>query len=168
MWRVVFVGVGIIMVTGLSCAPYSSPPKYFPITSGGQIALPARGASVRVIAQASEVQRTMVTWLAQYGYRILSDDGVAAVILGQVVEQPAMTAGVTPEVIIRLQRPPERASVIVGRAMMPIAMPQDDNVLHALTCQALATAWGYRPSGQLEIPSEPMCAVGKATDAVKS
>lgn len=126
------------------------------------MALPARGASVRVIAQECEVQRTMVTWLQQYGYRILSDDGVAAVILGQVVEQPAITVGITPEVIIRLQRPPEMVSVIVGRAMIPIAMPREKDLLHALTCQALATAWGYRPSGQLEIPSESMCAVGKA------
>ena len=161
-WRIFgFVALGIIAVTAVSCAPRPSPGTHFPITSGRPIALPARGASVRVIAQEFEVQRTMVTWLQQYGYRIVSDDGVAAVILGRVVEQPAMTAGITPEVIIRLQRPPEMVSVIVGRAMIPIAMPHNDGVLHALTCQALATAWGYRPSGQLEIPSELMCAVGK-------
>jgi len=31
----------------------------------------------------------------------------------------------------------------------------------SLTCQALAAAWGLRPSGQLEIPSHMMCTSGQ-------
>lgn len=36
-----------------------------------------------------------------------------------------------------------------------------EDVLMKLTCQALATAWGFRPSGQLEISSEAACAANK-------
>jgi hypothetical protein len=90
--------------------------------------------------------------------------GADAAILGEVVDQSAIWAGVTPEVIIRLQRPPGAPSVILGRAMMPIATG-GERMLHELTCQALAAAWGYRPSGQLDIPSEQMCTAGMAEDA---
>jgi len=114
------------------------------------------------------VQRTMVEWLERHGYRVVSDGATAAVIHGEAVDQPAIGPGVTPEVIIRLQRPPEMAMVIVGRAMMPVAVSREAGVLHALTCQALATAWGYRPSGQLDIPSESMCAVGTAAPSSAS
>ena len=152
----------MIAVVCLSCEPRPHPAKHFPITSGRPVDLPPRGASLRVIALEPEVQHTMVEGLQHHGYRIMSRAGAAAVILGEVVDQPAIGAGVTPEVMIRLQRPPGTASVLLGRAMMPIAISREDGVLHALTCQALATAWGYRPSGQLEILSEHMCAVGTA------
>ena len=33
-----------------------------------------------------------------------------------------------------------------------------------LTCQALAAAWGLRPSGQLEIPSQAMCTTGQTEE----
>jgi hypothetical protein len=132
---------------------------HFPITSGRPTDLPPRGATLRVIAVDGEVMRTTVVWLERHGYRVIQAAGADAAILCEVVDQPAIWAGVTSEVIIRLQRPSGTASVILGRAMMPIAT-RGEGVLHDLTCQALATAWGYRPSGQLDIPSEQMCTAG--------
>jgi hypothetical protein len=41
-------------------------------------------------------------------------------------------------------------------------------MLHELTCQALATAWGCRASGQLDIPSEQMCTAGMAEIQVRT
>jgi hypothetical protein len=76
--------------------------------------------------------------------------------LCEILDLPAICAGVTPEVIIRLQRPPGAASVILGRTMMPI-VTRGEGVLQGLTCQSLTIAWGYRPSGQLDIPSKWMC-----------
>jgi curli biogenesis system outer membrane secretion channel CsgG len=40
---------------------------------------------------------------------------------------------------------------------MDTGAPEDSFV--KLTCQALATAWGFRPAGQREIPSQSMCAI---------
>jgi hypothetical protein len=48
-----------------------------------------------------------------------------------------------------------------GNAHFPPLSNPPENALVHLTCQALATAWGFRPSGQLEIPSEMMCSVGQ-------
>ena len=38
--------------------------------------------------------------------------------------------------------------------------------LAKLTCQALATAWGFRPAGDEAISSQAMCAAGKPTASV--
>src|SRR5678816_1537941 len=43
-----------------------------------------------------------------------------------------------------------------------LSMPK---TLRGLACQALATAWGFRPSGQLDIPSTLMCTAGQ-TDSI--
>jgi hypothetical protein len=148
-------------VVYLSCEPRPHPARHFPITSGRPTDLPPRGATLHMIAAEGEVKRSTVAWLQHHGYRVMQGAGADAAILCEVVELPAIWAGVTPEVIIRLQRPPGAASVILGRAMMPIAT-RGKRMLHELTCQALATAWGYRPSGQLDIPSEQMCTAGMA------
>lgn len=37
-----------------------------------------------------------------------------------------------------------------------------DLILRQLTCDALATAWGFRPTGNHEIPSQEMCEVVRA------
>ena len=36
-----------------------------------------------------------------------------------------------------------------------------EDTLMKLTCQALATAWGFRPAGDQAISSQSMCAVGE-------
>lgn len=53
--------------------------------------------------------------------------------------------------------------VLRANAHYPHCVDLGSGTLRSLTCQALATAWGYRPSGQLEIPSNLMCEVGQTS-----
>ena len=48
-----------------------------------------------------------------------------------------------------------------GSAHYPNCVELSDKTTRNLTCQAFATAWGFRPSGQLEIPSSLMCTTGQ-------
>jgi hypothetical protein len=52
-------------------------------------------------------------------------------------------------------------TVLRGSAHYPHCVDLSGETFQNLTCQALATAWGYRPSGQLDIPSSLMCTVGQ-------
>jgi hypothetical protein len=51
-------------------------------------------------------------------------------------------------------------SVLRGSAHYPHCVERNDRTFQNLTCQALATAWGFRSSGQLEIPSHVACTAG--------
>ena len=53
-------------------------------------------------------------------------------------------------------------SVLRGNAHYPHCVEHNDQTFQNLTCQALATAWGFRPSGQLEIPSHLACTAGQS------
>ena len=48
-----------------------------------------------------------------------------------------------------------------GSAHYPHCVDLSGKTFRSLTCQALATAWGLRPSGQLDIPSDLMCTAGQ-------
>jgi hypothetical protein len=48
-----------------------------------------------------------------------------------------------------------------GRAHYPHCVDLSNKTIRSLTCQAFATAWGFRPSGQLDIPSTLMCTAGE-------
>jgi len=48
-----------------------------------------------------------------------------------------------------------------GNAHYPHCVELSGEIFRNLTCQALATAWGFRPSGQLSIPSSLMCTAGQ-------
>ena len=48
-----------------------------------------------------------------------------------------------------------------GSAHYPHCVDLSGETLRNLTCQAIATAWGFRPSGQLDIPSNLMCTTGQ-------
>jgi hypothetical protein len=48
-----------------------------------------------------------------------------------------------------------------GSAHYPHCVDPSDETFRNLTCQAFATAWGFRPSGQLDIPSSLMCTSGQ-------
>ena len=48
-----------------------------------------------------------------------------------------------------------------GNAHYPHCVDLSGKTFRSLTCQALATAWGLRPSGQLDIPSGLMCTAGQ-------
>lgn len=50
-------------------------------------------------------------------------------------------------------------------AHYPQCVDLNDKTLKSLTCQTFATAWGFRPSGQLEIPSSLMCTTGETSPA---
>jgi hypothetical protein len=52
-------------------------------------------------------------------------------------------------------------TVLRGSAHYPHCVDLSDKTSRSLTCQAFATAWGFRPSGQLDIPSGLMCTVGQ-------
>ncbi|MEP6889908.1 MAG: hypothetical protein ABI955_04335 [Nitrospirota bacterium] len=65
------------------------------------------------------------------------------------------------DVIIRGVSVPSGAVVLGRNAHYPHCVDLSRRTLQNLTCQALATAWGFRSSGQLEIPSSLMCTVGQ-------
>jgi hypothetical protein len=48
-----------------------------------------------------------------------------------------------------------------GTAYYPQCVDLSEKTIRSLTCQAFATAWGFRPSGQLDIPSNLMCTTGQ-------
>ncbi len=56
-----------------------------------------------------------------------------------------------------------RETAFRSSAYYPHCVEHTHEVMKNLTCQALATAWGYRPSGQLEIPSSLACTAGQIT-----
>jgi hypothetical protein len=56
-------------------------------------------------------------------------------------------------------------SILRGNAHYPHCVERNDQTFQNLTCQALATAWGFRSSGQLEIPSHLACTAGQSTPA---
>lgn len=55
-----------------------------------------------------------------------------------------------------------RGVALRANAHYPQCVELSVETFRNLTCQAFATAWGYRPSGQLDIPSSLMCTVGQA------
>ena len=54
-----------------------------------------------------------------------------------------------------------RETILRGSAHYPHCIERNDQTVQNLTCQALATAWGFRSSGQLEIPSHLACTAGQ-------
>ena len=52
-------------------------------------------------------------------------------------------------------------TVLRGSAQYPHCVDLSEKTSRSLTCQAIATAWGFRPSGQLDIPSNLMCTAGQ-------
>jgi hypothetical protein len=52
-------------------------------------------------------------------------------------------------------------TVLRGSAHYPHCVDLSSETFQHLTCQAFATAWGYRLSGQLDIPSSLMCTTGQ-------
>lgn len=56
-------------------------------------------------------------------------------------------------------------TVLRGNAHYPHCVERNDQTARHLTCQALATAWGFRSAGQLKIPSHLACTAGQNTPA---
>jgi hypothetical protein len=88
-----------------------------------------------------------------------------------VVEQQAAKEGALIEsncgalfhvsVDVRGQSIEGEETTLRGHAHYPHCVAPDDKTLRSLSCQAFATAWGFRPSGQLDIPSTLMCTAGQ-------
>ena len=58
-------------------------------------------------------------------------------------------------------------TMLRGSAHYPHCVDLSDKTLRNLSCQAFATAWGFRPAGQLDLPSAMMCTAGQ-TDPMPS
>lgn len=56
-----------------------------------------------------------------------------------------------------------REPILRGNAHYPHCVEPNEQLVQNLVCQALATAWGFRTSGQLEIPSHLACTAGQIT-----
>jgi hypothetical protein len=54
-----------------------------------------------------------------------------------------------------------------GTARYPNPVGGIEDALAKLTCQALATAWGFRPPGQHEFNSQAMCQAGESNSLLK-
>jgi hypothetical protein len=54
-----------------------------------------------------------------------------------------------------------------GTARYPQPVGGLDDALAKLTCQALATAWGFRPPGQHKLDSQAMCQAGERNGPFK-
>jgi hypothetical protein len=62
---------------------------------------------------------------------------------------------------VRAQSIERQEPILRGHAHYPHCVDPGAKTLRSLTCQAFATAWGFRPSGQLDIPSSLMCTAGQ-------
>lgn len=58
-------------------------------------------------------------------------------------------------------------TVLQANAHYPNCVELNERTIRNLTCQAFATAWGFRPSGQLDLPSSLMCTAGQTEPASK-
>ena len=157
----VFILVPLVF---FGCRQQASVPVHFPITTGFHDALPEPGTRIAVAGTGPLAVDHVMRWLRDHGYEAVPAnpmDSTTANLLVTVTTtmEPAIRGGETPDVNIQLVDSRTGAIKLRGRAYMPIASVADA-LIPDLICQAMATAWGYRPPGQLEIPSAMMCRVG--------
>jgi hypothetical protein len=161
---VVFIVVPLVF---LSCRQPAPVPVHFPITTGFHDALPERGTRIAVAGTSPLAVDHVMRWLRDHGYEAVPAnpvDPMTAHLLVTVTMtmEPAILGGETPEVHIQAVDTGTGAIRVRGGAYMPIGSVADA-LIPDLVCQAMATAWGYRPPGQLEIPSVMMCRVSRVT-----
>lgn len=164
---------------------------HFPITSGSHTLLPSEHQRILIWG---DLPLTTVAeeWLQSHHYSDIIGlpqnvgsvwDREAALTLATerqaqfmlVLEREELTTGALLEshcgdrfnisVTVRGLSLSGRERVFRGSAHYPHCVEHTHEVIKSLTCQALATAWGYRPSGQLEIPSSLACTAGQITPA---
>jgi hypothetical protein len=154
----------LVPMVFLGCRQPASAPIHFPITTGFHDALPERGTRIAVEGANPLAVDHVMRWLRDHGYEAVSAnpmDPMTSDLLVTVTTtmEPAIRGGVTPEVNVQGVDTRTGTIRLLGRAYMPIASVSDA-LIPDLVCQAMATAWGYRLTGQLEIPSALMCRVG--------
>lgn len=149
------------------CRPSAPAPVHFPITRGFHDALPERGTRIAVEGTNPLAVDHVMRWLRDHGYEAVPanpTDPMTSSFLVTVTTtmESAIREGVTPDVNIQGVETGTGTIRLRGRAYMPIDSAADV-LIPDLVCQAMATAWGYRLPGQLEIPSALMCRVGTVT-----
>lgn len=72
-----------------------------------------------------------------------------------------------PRVAVRVVNLENGEVILSGSARFSRATPNLEDSLSDLTCQALATAWGFRSPGQHEITSQAMCSIGESDSLEK-
>jgi hypothetical protein len=160
-------------------------PQY-PITAGFHHTLPQPNTRIVVWGNHPVVTGTATTWLQKRGLRVVDRASLMQIIeeqhirlthspydeaqilrVGKILDAGVVvftgsqsTYGGT--VFIRGVEVETSEVLWSGNARYPLQSrnSQEDN-LTKLTCQALATAWGFRPAGDQIIESMSMCAVGE-------
>jgi hypothetical protein len=174
------------------CSPTLSPSAvHFPITNGSHTLLPS--AQQRILIWGDPLlARVADEWLRSHHYSNIlmppqipyppSDRQVALVAAAEVnaafvliLEREELKEGALIQascgalfnitVDVRGLSVERGASVLRGGAPYPHCVERNEQTVRHLTCQALATAWGFRSAGQLEIPSHLACTAGQNTPA---
>jgi hypothetical protein len=174
------------------CSPTLSPSAvHFPITNGSHTLLPS--AQQRILIWGDPLlARVADKWLRSHHYSNIlmppqipyppSDRQVALVAAAEVnaafvliLEREEIKEGALTQascgalfnitVDVRGLSVERGASVLRGGAHYPHCVERNEQTVRHLTCQALATAWGFRSAGQLEIPSHLACTAGQNTPA---
>lgn len=174
----------------------STPPAsgvHFPITNGSHMLLPS--AQQRILIWGDPLlARVADEWLRSHHYSNIlmppqipstpSDRQVALVAAAEVnaafvliLEREELKEGALIQascgtlfniaVDVRGLSVEQRETVLRGSAHYPHCVERNDQTVQNLTCQALATAWGFRPSGQLAIPSYLACTAGQSDSPPK-
>jgi hypothetical protein len=172
------------------CSPALSPSAvHFPITNGSHTLLPS--AQQRILIWGDPLlARVADEWLRSHRYSNIlmlnqipyppSDRQVALVAAAEVnaafvliLEREELKEGALIQascgalfnitVDVRGLSVERGASVLRGGAHYPHCVERNEQTVRHLTCQALATAWGFRSAGQLEIPSHLACTAGQNT-----
>lgn len=162
---------------------------HFPITNGFHTRLPTEQQRI-LIWGAPPLSNVTAAWLRSHHYSdilelpqditsVRDHEAVLTVATARqaefvlILEQEELKTGALMEshcgdrfnisVTVRGLSRVSRETVFRGSAYYPHCVEPTHEVMKSLTCQALATAWGYRPSGQLEIPSSLACTAGQIT-----
>ncbi len=178
----------LLILEGCSSTP-PPPGIHFPITSGAHTLLPSERQRILIwgdplLAHVAEV------WLRSHHYSHIlmppqiphtSSDRQAALAVAaatnaefvlvlerEVLKEGALiqaNCGARLNITVKVRGfSVERGeSVLRGNAHYPHCVERTDQAVQNLTCQALATAWGFRSAGQLEIPSHLACTAGQNT-----
>ncbi|MBH0203337.1 MAG: hypothetical protein HP496_13815 [Nitrospira sp.] len=176
----------LLILEGCSSTP---PPSgiHFPITSGFHTLLPSERQRILIWGDPL-LARVAEAWLRSHHYsnilmqpqipRPSSDRQTALAVAAEanaefvlILEREELKEGALIQancgprfnisVDVRGLLMERGVSVLRGNAHYPHCVEHTDQTLQNLTCQALATAWGFRPSGQLEIPSYLTCTAGQ-------
>ncbi len=168
--RILLGAAGLLVLAGCT---------HYPITDGYSKTLPTTQTVVTVWGGHPLAASTAVNWLNRRGVAVLEKSKVVAILKERAINttedeaailKAAKLAGVTQVVFLETPIFAGSASVALravdtetaqvvwsGQAHYEIQVHYMDSYLPDLTCQALATAWGFRPGGQRRISWEKMC-----------